>query len=105
MVRTRASTYLQRAANHCAPFEVLNNKSRRTLMKTLNTKVILSALGIVAMLSSPAFAQKPIHNASQEQSMQYQTPVQAYHNGDTVTGSASNRFEQENGFYAGKRAQ
>jgi hypothetical protein len=37
--------------------------------------------------------------------MQYQTPVQAYPNGGTVTGSASNRFEQENGFYAGHRAQ
>ena len=74
-------------------------------MKTLNTKVILSALGIVAMLSSPAFAQKPTRNASQEQSMQYQTPVQAYPNGGTVTGSASNQFEQENGFYAGHRAQ
>jgi hypothetical protein len=69
-------------------------------MKTLNTKVILSALGIVAMLSSPAFAQKPIHQASQAQSAQ--TLVEPYHNGDTVSGSASNRFEQENGFYAGK---
>jgi hypothetical protein len=72
-------------------------------MKTLNTKVILSAFGIVAMLSSPAFAQKPTRQVSQ--SAQYQAPVAPYHNGDTVTGSASNRFEQENGFYAGNRAQ
>ncbi len=28
-------------------------------MKSLNTKLVLSALGIVAMLTSPAFAQKP----------------------------------------------
>jgi hypothetical protein len=27
-------------------------------MKSLNTKLVLSALGIVAMLTSPAFAQK-----------------------------------------------
>ncbi len=27
-------------------------------MKTLNTKLVLSALGVVAMLASPAFAQK-----------------------------------------------
>jgi hypothetical protein len=74
-------------------------------MKTLNTKAILSAFGIVAMLSSPAFAQKPTRQVSQEQSAQYQAPVAPYHNGDTVTGSASNRFEQENGFYAGNRAQ
>jgi hypothetical protein len=71
-------------------------------MKTLNTKVILSALGIVAMLSSPAFAQKPTHQASQAQSTQYQTPVEPYHNGDTVSGSAANRFEQENGYYTGE---
>ncbi len=68
---------------------------------TLNTKTILSAFGIIAMLSSPAFAQKPTHQASQ-QSAQYQIPVEPYHNGYTVSGSASNRFEQENGFYAGK---
>jgi hypothetical protein len=71
-------------------------------MKTLNTKVILSALGIVAMLSSPAFAQKPTHQASQAQSTQYQAPVEPYHNGDTVSGSAANRFEQENGYYTGE---
>ena len=30
-------------------------------MKLLNTKVVLSALGIVAVLASPAFAQKRQH--------------------------------------------
>jgi hypothetical protein len=30
-------------------------------MKSLNTKLILSALGIVAMLTSPALAKKPHH--------------------------------------------
>jgi len=34
-------------------------------MKSLNTKMVLSALGIVAMLTSPAFAKKP-HQAAQE---------------------------------------
>ena len=33
-------------------------------MKSLNTKLALSALGIVAMLTSPAFAQKR-HHANQ----------------------------------------
>jgi hypothetical protein len=31
------------------------------IMKSLNTKLVLSALGIVAMLTSPAFAQKRHH--------------------------------------------
>jgi hypothetical protein len=73
-------------------------------MKSLNTKLVLSAIGI-ALLSSPAFAQKPTRQFSQEQSTQYQALAQPYHNGDVVTGSASNRFEQNNGFYAGNRAQ
>jgi hypothetical protein len=73
-------------------------------MKSLNTKLVLSALGI-ALLATPAFAQKPTRQVSQEQSTQYQVQAQPYHNGDTVSGSASNRFEQENGFYAGNRAQ
>jgi hypothetical protein len=34
-------------------------------MKSLNTKMVLSALGIVAMLTSPAFAKKP-HQAAPE---------------------------------------
>jgi hypothetical protein len=73
-------------------------------MKLINTKLVLSAVA-VALLSSPAFAQKPTRQFSPEQSTQYQVQAQPYHNGDTVSGSASNRFEQENGFYAGNRAQ
>jgi hypothetical protein len=40
-------------------------------MKSLNTKLVLSALGIVAMLTSPAFAQKPHHVARANQSAVY----------------------------------
>jgi hypothetical protein len=70
-------------------------------MKSLNTKLVLSALGI-ALLATPAFAQKPVRDFSQAPSAQYQVQAQPYHNGDTVSGSAANRFEQENGFYAGR---
>jgi hypothetical protein len=37
-------------------------------MNLLNTKVVLSALGIVAMLASPAFAQKRQHATHGNQS-------------------------------------
>jgi hypothetical protein len=37
-------------------------------MKLLNTKLVLSALGIVVMLASPAFAQKPRHVSYMSQS-------------------------------------
>ena len=37
-------------------------------MSLLNTKVVLSALGIVAMLASPAFAQKRQHVTHANQS-------------------------------------
>jgi hypothetical protein len=62
-------------------------------MNTLNTKLILSALGI-ALLATPAFAQKPDRHASQAA----QT-VQQYPNGGQVTGSASNTFENDTGEY------
>ncbi len=35
-------------------------------MKSLNTKLVLSALGIVAVLTSPAFAKNPHRQASQQ---------------------------------------
>ena len=69
-------------------------------MKYLNTKMILSALGIVAMLSSPAFAQKPTRQVSQEQT-QVQAPVDQYPNEGMRTGSASNTFEQDHDYYSG----
>jgi hypothetical protein len=37
-------------------------------MKPLNTKLVLSALGIVAMLTTPAFAQKQHHVTYVDQS-------------------------------------
>jgi len=36
-------------------------------MKSLNTKLVLSALGI-ALLATPAFAQKPTHQTKNDQS-------------------------------------
>jgi hypothetical protein len=38
-------------------------------MKSLSTKLMLSAFGIVAMLTSPAFAQKLNHQPQQQQWM------------------------------------
>ncbi len=38
-------------------------------MKSLNMKLVLSALGIVGILTSPAFAKKPHHQLSQQQQM------------------------------------
>jgi hypothetical protein len=40
-------------------------------MKSLNTKVLLSTFGIVAMLTSPAFAQKRHHVTPANQSAVY----------------------------------
>jgi hypothetical protein len=40
-------------------------------MKSLNTKRALAALGVVAMLTSPAFAQKQHHLARANQSAAY----------------------------------
>jgi hypothetical protein len=42
-------------------------------MKTLNTKLVISAFGIIAMLTSPAFAQKRHHVIRANQSAVYGT--------------------------------
>jgi hypothetical protein len=42
-------------------------------MKTLNTKLVLSALGI-ALLATPAFAQQSQRQASPQAPFNYQTP-------------------------------
>jgi hypothetical protein len=56
-------------------------------MTSLNTKLVLSALG-VALLATPAFAQKPVHQTRQDQ---YQTqeyvPHTPYPNGSLRSGS------------------
>jgi hypothetical protein len=39
-------------------------KREMQAMKSINTKLVLSALGIVAMLSSPAFAKQPNHQVT-----------------------------------------
>jgi hypothetical protein len=36
-------------------------ETRDTIMKSLDMKLVFSALGIVAMLTGPAFAKKPHH--------------------------------------------
>jgi hypothetical protein len=66
-------------------------------MTTLNTRLVLSALGIVAMLTGPAFAQKQHHQVSQP-TTQVEAPV-TFPTGNTKTGSESNQFEQNNGYY------
>jgi hypothetical protein len=43
-------------------------------MKSLNMKLLLSALGIVAMLTNPAFAKKPYGQLSQQQMTSDPTP-------------------------------
>jgi hypothetical protein len=63
-------------------------------MKTFNTKLIVSAMGI-ALLASPAFARMPAHQMSQTE--------QQYTNGNQNTGSASNTFDRDHGYYAGGR--
>jgi hypothetical protein len=62
-------------------------------MKTLNTKLVLSALGI-ALLATPAFARTPVRQPSQTSQI-----VDQYPNGGQVTGSAANQFDQEHGYY------
>jgi hypothetical protein len=65
-------------------------------MKTLNPRLVLSALGIVAMLSSPAFAQKSHHQTSP----QVQAPMtEQYPVGNLKSGSESSQFDQDNGYY------
>ena len=43
-------------------------------MKSLNTKLVLSALG-VALLATPAFAQKPHHQPSHQLTTQFRGPA------------------------------
>jgi hypothetical protein len=47
-------------------------------MKTLNTKLVLSALGIVAMLTSPALAKKPQHVTSHVSQSAVSDPIPGY---------------------------
>jgi hypothetical protein len=68
-------------------------------MKTLNAKLVLSALGFVAMLSSPGLAQTGHRQPSQ--TMQYQDPVEQYPIEGARTGSESNQSEQNSGYYTG----
>ena len=62
-------------------------------MKSLNTKLTLAAIGI-AMLATPAFAQRP-HRQQTQQPTQYQAApandVGTYPNGAPKTGSAESQ--------------
>jgi hypothetical protein len=72
-------------------------------MKLFNTKLILSALGIAAMLTGPALAQKPVRQPAQQQTIASQ-PVEQYPesvDGMSHTGSTSNQFEHDHGYYTG----
>ena len=62
-------------------------------MKTLNTKLVLSALAI-ALLATPALAQSADRQPSQvaQSTEQYPNPV-------IRSGSASNQFEMTHGSY------
>ncbi len=52
-------------------------------MKSLNTKLVLSALGVVAMLTSPAFAQKRHHVSYVNQSA-VTVPIPGYQSAVTA---------------------
>ena len=60
-------------------------------MKALSTKLVLSAIGF-ALLATPAFAQRPQHQASPQGLYNYQDPqpyaVGVYPNGASRSGSA-----------------
>jgi hypothetical protein len=56
-------------------------------MKSLNTKLLLSAIGI-ALLATPAFAQRPYRHAQPQSLYNYQNPVGVYPNGASRSGSA-----------------
>jgi hypothetical protein len=63
-------------------------------MKSLNTKLLLSALGI-ALLATPAFAQRPHGQAWHGSQVEQQ-----YATGSQVTGSEANQVERDTGAYA-----
>jgi hypothetical protein len=63
-------------------------------MKSLNTKLVLSAIGI-ALLATPAFAQRPDRQASHAVQAEQQ-----YASGSQVTGSEANQVERNTGAYA-----
>jgi len=54
-------------------------------MRSFNTKLVLSSLGIVAMLTSPAFAQKRHHVTSDNQSAVY-NEISGYDSNGGVVG-------------------
>jgi hypothetical protein len=71
-------------------------------MKPLPTKMILAALGMVALLTGPALAQKQVRQPAQQQSVATQPYSYPEANeGLSHSGTASNQFEHDHGYYAG----
>ena len=58
-------------------------------MKTLNTKIVLAALG-VAIIATPALAQR-LHRPAASYAPTQIAPVEHYPNGAQKTGTAANR--------------
>jgi hypothetical protein len=85
------------AAKDCTPQKGVDQlQIRSNPMKTLNTKLVLSVLGL-ALLATPAFAQK-LHRQPSQTSEASQAGQ--YLNGDQVTGSAANQIDHATGSYA-----
>ncbi len=68
-------------------------------MKPLNIKLVLSALGIVAMLTSPALAKTSHQPSPQQQTTQAPVGHSQATAGMSRTGSLSNQFEHDHGYY------
>jgi hypothetical protein len=72
-------------------------------MKPLPTKMIFAALGMVALLTGPALAQKQVRQPAQQQTVVSQ-PTYSYpeaNDGLSHSGTASNQFEHDHGYYTG----
>ena len=69
-------------------------------MKALNTALLLAVLGIVTVLTSPAFAQKPHHVAHVKRSAIYNSDpgyrpqTHSYSNDPRLTGGGSLGYNQ-----------
>jgi hypothetical protein len=69
-------------------------------MKSLDTALLLSVLGIATVLSGPAFAQKPHHathakgSAIYNSDREYRPQTQSYSNDPSLTGGGSLGYNQ-----------
>jgi hypothetical protein len=66
-------------------------------MKSLNMKLVFSAVGIVAMLASPAFAANKPHRQSSQQQITSNPPARSGRNlYDMAPAGAGNRYDPAN---------